>query len=63
MDCDAFFMDPQRTIDSVIAMYSFLMESTRGKIGQTGLMGGSLIGGIFPWSTLHLSVKFGELPQ
>ncbi|CAE8741807.1 unnamed protein product, partial [Polarella glacialis] len=22
MDCDAFFMDPQRTIDSVIAMYS-----------------------------------------
>ena len=40
MDCDAFFMDPQRTIDSVIAMYSFLMESTRGKIGKPRADGG-----------------------
>ena len=40
MDCDAFFMDPKRTIDSVIAMYSFLMESTRGKIGKPRADGG-----------------------
>ena len=28
MDCDAFFMDPARTIDSVIAMYSPLVSKT-----------------------------------
>ena len=26
MDCDAFFMDPGRTIDSVIHMYSSLVN-------------------------------------
>ena len=30
MDCDAFFMDPARTIDSVIAMYSPLVSKAIG---------------------------------
>ena len=36
MDCDAFFMDPTRTIDSVIAMYSFLTLGWQAKHFYSG---------------------------
>ena len=38
MDCDAFFMDPARTIDSVIAMYSPLVSKTLSFELPNGMM-------------------------